>query len=110
MTEKMKKMSEEAAKRVAQKYPELQELLREEKSKGWKNWNTLKGIDWMVDDELMEKFIEEKSDIDDLFKAGSLREDDVCELTLKDIKNIVKYVNEEYDLNLSYVNHELIWN
>ena len=110
MTEKMKKMSEEAAKRVAQKYPELQELLREEKSKGRKGWDNLKGIDWMIDKELMKKFIEEKSDIDDLFKAGNLREDDVCDLSLKDIKNIIKYVNEQYDLNLSYVNHELIWN
>jgi hypothetical protein len=72
--------------------------------------DSLDGIDLMFDDELMEKFIEEKSDIHDLFKAGSLREDDVCDLSLKDIKNIVRYVNLRYDLNLSYVNHDLIWN
>jgi len=72
--------------------------------------DSLKEIDLMFDDELMEKFIEEKSDIDDLFKAGSLREDDVCDLSLKDIKNIIEYVNLRYALNLSYVNHKLIWN
>ena len=110
MTEKMKKMAEEAAKRVAQKYPELQELLREEKSKGWKYWENLDGIDLMFDDDLMNKFIEEKSDIHDLLKAGSLREDNICGLRVSDIENIIEYVNERYDLNLSLVNHELIWN
>jgi len=72
--------------------------------------DSLKEIDLMFDDELMEKFIEEKSDIHDLFEAGSLREDDVCDLSLKDIKNIIEYVNLRYELNLSYVDHKLIWN
>jgi len=73
--------------------------------------DSLEGIDLMFDDDdLMEKFIAEKSDIDDLFKAGNLREDDVCDLSLKDIENIIEYVNLRYELNLSYVDHELIWN
>ena len=72
--------------------------------------DSLEEIDLMFDDHLMDKFIEEKSDIDDLFKAGSLREDDVCDLSLKDIENIIEYVNLRYELNLSYVNHKLIWN
>jgi len=72
--------------------------------------DSLKEIDLMFDDDLMNKFIEEESDIHDLFEAGSLREDDVCDLSLKDIKNIIEYVNLRYELNLSYVNHELIWN
>ena len=73
--------------------------------------DSLKGIDLIFDDDdLMEKFIAEKSDIDDLFKAGNLREDDICDLSLKDIKNIIEYVNLRYELNLSYVDHKLIWN
>jgi hypothetical protein len=72
--------------------------------------DSLKEIDLMFDDDLMNKFIEEKSDIHDLFEAGSLREDDVCDLSLKDIKNIIEYVNLRYELNLSYVDHKLIWN
>lgn len=72
--------------------------------------DSLEGIDLMFDDDMMNKFIEEKSDIHDLFKAGELREDDICNLSLKDIKNIIEYVNLRYELNLSYVNHDLIWN
>ena len=89
---------------------ELQELLNKEKSKSWKGWENLEGIDLMFNDDLMNKFIEEKSDLHDLLKAASLREDNICGLRLSDIENIINYANERYELNLSLNGWKLNWN
>ena len=76
--------------------------------------DSIRDIDLMFDDELMSNFMIDikengliSSSITDLLKAGGLREDDICELSLKDMKNIIEYVNHRYDLNLAYVNHKL---
>jgi intein-encoded DNA endonuclease-like protein len=76
---------------------------------------SIKDIDLMFDDELMNKFINERDDIPsanlyNLLKAGSLNEDDICELSSNDVLNIVDYVNVRYDIDLKVVGHKVMWN
>jgi predicted subunit of tRNA(5-methylaminomethyl-2-thiouridylate) methyltransferase len=39
-----------------------------------------------------------------------LREDDICDLSANDIRNIVDYVNVRYDIDLKVVGHKVLWN
>jgi predicted subunit of tRNA(5-methylaminomethyl-2-thiouridylate) methyltransferase len=76
---------------------------------------SIKDIDLMFDDELMNEFINEKeinssANLYNLLNAGSLREDDICDLSANDIRNIVDYVNVRYDIDLKVVGHKVLWN
>ena len=77
---------------------------------------SIKDIDLMFDDELINKFINERdtnysANLYELLKAGSLREDDICDLSANDIRNIVDYVNVRYDIDLQVVGyHKVVWN
>jgi intein-encoded DNA endonuclease-like protein len=76
---------------------------------------SIKDIDLMFDDELMSKFINERdshssANLSELLNAGSLREDDMCELSANDIRNIVDYVNVRYEIDLKVVGHKVMWN
>ena len=83
---------------------------------------SIKDIDLMFDDELMSKFINERDDIPsanlyNLLIAGSLNEDDICDLSSNDIRNIVDYVNVRYEIDLKVVGcsrhrvgHKVMWN
>lgn len=76
---------------------------------------SIKDIDLMFDDELMSEFINEKDEhstanLYNLLKAGSLNEDDICDLDENDVRNIVDYVNVRYDIDLKVVGHKVIWN
>jgi len=76
---------------------------------------SIKGIDLMFDDELMGKFINERdshssANLFELLNAGSLNEDDICELSANDIRNIVDYVNVRYEIDLKVVGHKVMWN
>jgi intein-encoded DNA endonuclease-like protein len=76
---------------------------------------SIKDIDLMFDDELMNKFINGRDDhssanLYNLLKAGSLNEDDICELSSNDVLNIVDYVNVRYDIDLKVVGHKVVWN
>jgi HD-GYP domain-containing protein (c-di-GMP phosphodiesterase class II) len=76
---------------------------------------SIKNIDLMFDDELMNKFINERDDhssanLYNLLNAGSLNEDDICELSSNDVLNIVDYVNVRYDIDLKVVGCKVIWN
>ena len=76
---------------------------------------SIKDIDLMFDDELMSEFINEKDEhstanLYNLLKAGSLNEDDICDLDENDVRNIVDYVNVRYDIDLKVVGHKVVWN
>ena len=76
---------------------------------------SIKDIDLMFDDELMSEFINEKDEhstanLYNLLKAGSLNEDDICDLDENDVRNIVDYVNVRYDIDLKVVGCKVIWN
>lgn len=76
---------------------------------------SIKDIDLMFDDELINKFINERDEhstanLYNLLKAGSLNEDDICDLDENDIRNIVDYVNVRYDIDLKVVGCKVIWN
>jgi predicted subunit of tRNA(5-methylaminomethyl-2-thiouridylate) methyltransferase len=76
---------------------------------------SIKDIDLMFDDELINKFINEKDEhstanLYNLLKAGSLNEDDICDLDENDVRNIVDYVNVRYDIDLKVVGHKVLWN
>ena len=76
---------------------------------------SIKDIDLMFDDELINKFINERDDhstanLYNLLKAGSLNEDDICDLDENDVRNIVDYVNVRYDIDLKVVGHKVVWN
>ena len=76
---------------------------------------SIKDIDLMFDDELINKFINERDDhstanLYNLLKAGSLNEDDICDLDENDVRNIVDYVNVRYDIDLKVVGCKVIWN
>jgi hypothetical protein len=76
---------------------------------------SIKDIDLMFDDESMSEFINERDshtsvNLSELLNAGSLREDDMCELSANDIRNIVDYVNVRYDIDLKVVGHKVMWN
>ena len=76
---------------------------------------SIKGIDLIFDDELMGKFINERdshssANLFELLNAGSLNEDDICELSANDIRNIVDYVNVRYEIDLKVVGHKVMWN
>ena len=76
---------------------------------------SIKDIDLMFDDELINKFINERYDhstanLYNLLKAGSLNEDDICDLDENDVRNIVDYVNVRYDIDLKVVGCKVIWN
>lgn len=76
---------------------------------------SIKDIDLMFDDELINKFINERDEhstanLYNLLKAGSLNEDDICDLDENDVRNIVDYVNVRYDIDLKVVGHKVIWN
>jgi len=76
---------------------------------------SIKDIDLMFDDELMSEFINERdshssANLFELLNAGSLNEDDICELSANDIRNIVDYVNVRYDIDLKVVGHKVMWN
>jgi len=77
--------------------------------------DSIKDIDLMFDDELINKFINERDDhstanLYNLLKAGSLNEDDICDLDENDVRNIVDYVNVRYDIDLKVVGCKVIWN
>ena len=76
---------------------------------------SIKDIDLMFDDELINKFINKKDEhstanLYNLLIAGSLNEDDICELSSDDVRNIVDYVNVRYDIDLKVVGCKVIWN
>jgi len=76
---------------------------------------SIKDIDLMFDDGLMSEFINERDshtsvNLSELLNAGSLREDDMCELSANDIRNIVDYVNVRYEIDLKVVGHKVMWN
>ena len=76
---------------------------------------SIKDIDLMFDDELINKFINERDDHSTanlyyLLKAGSLNEDDICDLDENDVRNIVDYVNVRYVIDLIVVGYKVIWN
>ena len=76
---------------------------------------SIKDIDLMFDDELMSEFINEKDEhstanLYNLLKAGSLNEDDICDLDENDVRNIVDYVNVRYDIDLKVVGCKVVWN
>ena len=76
---------------------------------------SIKDIDLMFDDELINKFINERDDhstanLYNLLNAGSLNEDDICDLDENDVRNIVDYVNVRYDIDLKVVGCKVIWN
>lgn len=76
---------------------------------------SIKDIDLMFDDELINKFINERDDhstanLYNLLIAGSLNEDDICDLDENDVRNIVDYVNVRYDIDLKVVGCKVTWN